>query len=488
MTHPAKLFLFAFITLIGVADFVNAQDVSGVEAVAAIEKTLVDVIARTEKSVVAIARVRKEQPGETFRLEIRPDPFDRRPILPSAPQPTDPDFIPNEYGTGVVIDRRGLILTAYHVLGEDSEYYVTTSDRKVYKALPRAADPRSDLAVLAVDAADLVPIAFGNAAELKKGQIVISLGNPYAIARDGQVSAGWGIVSNLSRKAPATSGELDSAGRTTLHHFGALIQTDAKLNLGASGGPLLNLKGEMVGLSVALAATAGYETAAGYAIPVDQTFRRVVETLKQGREVEYGFLGIQPANLAAQEVLKGMHGIRVAQTVPGTPAAKYGLKTDDIITAVDDTPIYDADSLVLNVGKLPVEAIAHLSVIRDGRPRSVEVKLTKYAVRGKKIVTVPEPLWRGMRVEYPTAMLNTEVRTMGGPPFTGEGVVVTEVAENSPAFSAGIQQGMIITHVGRTAINTPKEFHDAVDNATGHVSLRIADDKKNPVRAVEPGP
>jgi len=119
--------------------------------------------------VVAIARVRRESSGETFRMELRPDPFDRRPILSAVPRPTDPDFIPNEYGTGVVVDSRGLILTAYHVLGEDSDYYITTSDRKVYKAVPKAADPRSDLAVLAIEAADLVPISLGNAAELKKG-------------------------------------------------------------------------------------------------------------------------------------------------------------------------------------------------------------------------------------------------------------------------------------------------------------------------------
>ena len=480
-----KISLIVFLALLGVAGFAIAEEVPGVEAAAAIEKTLVDVIARTEKSVVAIARVRKEQPGETFRLEIRPDPFGRQLILPSAPQPTDPDFIPNEYGTGVVIDRRGLILTAYHVLGEESEYYVTTSDRKVYKALPKAADPRSDLAVLAVEADDLTPITFGNAAELKKGQIVISLGNPYAIARDGQASAGWGIVSNFDRKARATPSESDFAGKSTLHHFGTLIQTDAKLNLGTSGGPLLNLKGEMIGLSVALAAAAGYETAAGYAIPVDKTFRRVVETLKQGREVEYGFLGIQPANLTVQEVLKGMHGIRVAQTVPGTPAAKFDLKKDDIITAVDDTPIHDADSLVLNVGRLPVEAIAHLSVIRDGRPRTIEVKLAKYAVRGKKIITAPEPLWRGMRVEYLTAMLGNEMPTGGGISLAGEGVVVAEVAENSPASRAGLHPGMIVTHVGRTVVNTPKEFRAAVDGAVGPVDLRITDDKNNPVRTVE---
>ena len=207
----------------------------------------------------------------------------------SPPQPTDPDFIPNEYGAGVVVDRGGLILTAYQVLGEESDYYVTTADHKIYKATVKGADPRSDLAVLSIEATDLTPIALGNAAELKKGQIVISLGNPYAVARDGQASAAWGIVSNLGRKAPATPSESDPSGRPTLHHYGTLIQTDAKLNLGTSGGPLLNLKGEMVGLGVVLAAAAGYEAAGGYAIPVDETFRRALETLKQGREVRVRF-------------------------------------------------------------------------------------------------------------------------------------------------------------------------------------------------------
>ena len=238
--------------------------------------------------------------GETFRLESRPTRSAAAWSCSPAPQPTDPSFIPSEYGSGVVVDRRGLILTAYHVLGEDSDYYVTTPDRKVYRAWVKGADPRSDLAVLSIDAAGLVPIALGDATTLRKGQFVITLGNPYAIARDGQASAGWGIVANLARKAPPSPEDSEPSAQRTLHHFGTLIQTDAKLNIGASGGPLLNLKGEMVGLCVALAALAGYETSAGYAIPVDATFRRVLDTLKQGREVEYGFLGIQPANLRPQ--------------------------------------------------------------------------------------------------------------------------------------------------------------------------------------------
>jgi serine protease Do len=488
MFRSVCLRLMTTLTLLGpAASGVFGQEISGLEAAAAIERTLVDVIAGAEKSVVAIARVRKQRPGETFTFELRPDPFGRTMTPAAAAEPTDPDFIPNEYGTGVVVDRRGLILTAYHVLGEDSEYYVRTHDRKVYRAWIKGADPRSDLAVLAIDAVDLVPITFGDASSLRKGRIVIALGNPYAIARDGQPSASWGIVANLSRKAPPTPDETDSSGKQTLHHFGTLIQTDAKLNLGTSGGPLLNLRGEMVGLCVSLATAVGYETAAGYAIPVDPTFRRVVDTLKSGREVEYGFLGIQPDNLKPQEILAGMQGIRVERVVSGTPAARTGgLKPDDIITAVDGHPIHEADSLVLEVGKLPVEAVAHLSIIRGGRPRTLDVTLAKYPVRGRKIITTPASDWRGMRIDYPTAVVDSDPRTQSRMMFFDDGVIVTDVRQGAAAWEAGLRPGMRISQVGRTSVRTPNQFWAAVAGQQGPVQLRLAEDDGNPVRVVGP--
>jgi serine protease Do len=468
------------------AGSVRAQEPSSaLDAASAIEKTLVDVIARTEKSVVAIARVRRERAGETFQLETRPDPFGRRPVPLMPAQPTDPDFIPNDYGTGVVVGR-GLILTAGHVLGDESDYYVTTIQRKVYKATVRAADPRSDLAVLAIEAADLPPIVFGNADDIRKGQIVISLGNPYSIARDGQPSAAWGIVANLHRKAPATPSEADPTGRPALYHYGTLIQTDAKLNLGTSGGPLLNLKGEMIGLSVALAASAGYEAAGGYAMPVDATFRRAVDTLSRGREVEYGFLGIQPMNLQQDEVLGGLQGMRVSQVIPGTPAARYGLKPGDVITAVDGTPLHDSDGLVLNVGKLPADAVTQLNVLRGGKMRMVSVELSKYAVRGRKVVTTQDPAWRGLRVEYPTAMVDDEGRLHGGASVAGDAVIVLEVAEGSPAAAAGLRRGMLITHVDRVPVRTPKEFALATARNPGPVQLRVPGDEKTTTRTVGP--
>lgn len=465
-----------------------AEEGSAAQVVAAVEQVLVDAIGKAEKSVVAIARVQKDSPGETFQFEFRPDAFGRRSLPLPEPAPTDPDFIPNEFGTGVVIDRHGLILTAHHLLAESSEYYVTTHDRKVYRAWVKAADPRIDLAVLAIDAADLSPIVLGNASLLKRGQIVVALGNPYAIARDGQVSASWGIVANLGRKAPLSPDDPEASGKTTLHHFGTLIQTDAKLNLGTSGGALLNFQGEMVGLTTALAAAAGYEQAAGYAYPVDDTFRRAVERLKQGREVEYGYLGVQPISLLPEEVLRGVRGVRVHRVVPGTPADRYGLKPGDLVTRVNGIAVNTPDALVLEVGRLPVESVVRLDVVRETRRVGLDVRLTKYPVGGKKIITTPSPSWRGMRIDYVSANAASEAPQRAGTIFFDEGVLVSEVEEGTPAWQAGLRAGMMVSHVEQSAVHTPKEFHAAVAAKGGPVQLRLADSgESNPLKTVPPG-
>lgn len=425
------------------------------------ERELVAAIEKAEPSVVSIIRVRG-QAGEKPRATL-----------------SEPDFVPNEYGTGVVVDPRGLILTCNHVLGPleesargDSDYFVTTIDRRVYKATIKANDPRSDLAVLEIDASNLRPIRFANAERLKKGQFVISLGNPYGIAQDGQASASWGIVSNISRKAGP---EFDEEGRSlqkeVLHYYGSLIQTDAKLNLGTSGGPLLNTKGEMVGLTTSLAALAGYEMAAGYAIGVDATFLRALDTLKQGREVEYGFLGVQPRNLQPEEQIEQTRGVMIQHVVPGTPAARAGLRRGDIVTAINGSPIYDRDGLMLNVGKMAVEAVVRLSVMRSGEPIELTPQLTKYPTRGEIIITRRDPDWRGVRVDYPTAMLNESPAAETA--LSEGGVIITSVDEESPAQLAGLERMMLITHVGATRIRTPAEFRAAVTGRSGDVSLQV---------------
>ena len=425
-----------------------AQEPSGPAVAAALENLLVDAIARSEKSVVAIARVDNDDAAQG-QLKA---------IIPS-----DPSYVPDGYGTGVIVGRDGLILTYYHVLGLKSRHFVTTCERKTYPAHIKAADPRSDLAVLEIEASNLSPIPLGDAATVKKGQIVVALGNPYAIASDGQASASWGIVSNLGRKVGPRGDDEAAARDDHLYHHGSLIQTDAKLNLGTSGGALLNLKGEMIGLTTSLAATPGYEQAAGYAMPVDDMFRRVVDTLKEGREVEYGYLGVLPENV------EGARGARIEHVESGSPAERSGVKKDDVVTQINGQPIFDKDGLMLQVGRLPVEATVQLTVLRNGEKLPIRVELSKFPVRGTKVVTRQAPSWRGLRVDYASAL---PPRPFMQPDPDGC-VVVTEIEPGSPAADGQLQVGMYINRVDSVQVRTPREFRAAVANKTGDVSLRL---------------
>lgn len=470
-----------------------AADPSALESVTAFQQVIVDAIASSDRSVVSIARVAKVAEGDTARADTQPNMIPFAAVLNAglnqSPDPTNPDFVPSAFATGVVLDRRGLVLTNHHVLAlqEPSDFYITTAARKVFKATVKAADPFNDLAILEVTDTvgdkDFTPIKLGDASTLRKGQIVIALGNPYAIARDGQASASWGIVSNLQRKAASTPDYDIEQGKferkDTLHHFGTLIQTDAKLNLGTSGGALVNLKGEMIGLTTSLAAVAGYEQPAGYAIPVDDTFRRVVEKLKKGGEVAYGFLGVE-----TNKLLNGAVGVRVNRVVAGMPADRAGIRENDVIVRVEDDPIIDVDALMLHVGKLPAATIAKIVVNRDGRTLQRDVTLVKRAVHGAKVVTTPEPAWRGLRVDYPTALEDVLRRAQR----TGERidgcVVASDVERDSPAWKAGLRRGVLISHVGATAVETPEEFQRQVAKERQAVTLRLGTDGRGESKSV----
>jgi S1-C subfamily serine protease len=463
------IFLAIVVSLLSPAT-ARAQDnaVTGQQAALAIQQALVESIARAEKSVVAIARVTRE-PNQRGMLPV---------------DPTDPDFIPNEFGTGVVIDRRGLILTQYHLLKQGDDHWVTTADRRVLPAKIKGADPRSGLAVLSVEASDLAPISLGDATKLRKGHLVIALGNPYAIARDGQVSASWGIVSNLGRKAGPVASDDPRDVRPTLHHFGTLIQTDAKLNLGTSGGALINLRGEMVGLTTSMAATAGFEMAAGYAVPIDPAFLRVIQILKEGREVEYGLLGIQPRNLPAGP---GEGGMLVAHVLPGTPADDAGLDVGDVVTHVNGRAVNDADGLMLEIGQQPVDAWVKLNYLRGGRPRLASVQLTKYPVRGEQIVTNRPAAWRGVEVDYATTAENYDTQARLGLIDYDGCVVIRGVERDSPAWREGLRPNMFIRQAAGVRIRRPSEFYAAVGRNNGpiRIELTLPADQR-PLRTVQP--
>lgn len=471
-------------------------------ALAALERSVVDSIAAAERSIVAISRQRRSAPNDRAVAPGRAEEFDpardadRLGLVPER-TPDDPDFVPRDFATGVIVDKNGLIVTAYHALGDvkNSRYWVTWQ-RKPYEATVRAADPWLDIAVLKIAADNLEPIKFGDAKGLRRGQFVVALGNPYAIARDGQPSATWGIVSNLSRRAPPANDEQrrPAAGGETLHHYGTLIQTDARLPLGTSGGALVNLKGEMLGLTTTLAALEGYETSAGFAMPVDEVFLRTLETLKAGRKAEYGFLGVAPELLSIDERQAGGRGVRVRRTVPGTPAAKAGLQPDDLITHVAGTPIVDATDLIRELSKWPADTKINLTVQRRGvltasatKAVNVPVELSKKYLAGPRppLAETPDAIWRGLKVDYSTAVPRFEQKTRELDP---DGcVLIADVERDSAAWNAGLRPGGFISHVAGQRVSKPQEFHLAVATRSGPVPVRITLlDAKSEVRQVGP--
>lgn len=463
--------------LMGVA----AQEPAALDAAVALEKTVTEAIARAEKSVVAIARYRKG------RLPPAQGGGQPAPFVPGRAGGLD-DTAPNEYATGVVIDRQGSILTNYHVLGDPSENdYRVWVQRRPFAAIGvqkvehvAAGDPWTDLAVLKIEATDLEPISWGDTKDLRKGQFVIALGNPYGIAKDGSVSASWGMISNLGRPLPAAAGESEAApAKDSLYQYGGLIQTDARLNLGTSGGALVNLKGEMIGLITALAASEGYERSLGFAIPVNDVFLRTIETLKKGRKAEFGFLGVSPADLPDAMRRTERHGALVTHVVPGTPAFAASLKEGDIITRVNDEPVYDRNTLMYELGKHPVAAEIRLTVERGaeagrrGRVLKASAKLSKRNVAGAQppYSMALDPSWRGMQVDYATALPQTLLRQVW-PQIPDGSLAVLAVERDSPCWKAGLRPGTLFSQVDGRGVATPDEFFAAVAEKSGPVRIQ----------------
>jgi S1-C subfamily serine protease len=450
------------------------QGPTALDVVAAVESALGDAIAKAEPSVVAIAREKSDN-DETLavrgREPARQGMPDRR-VFAGRFNDTDPfasgEALSFDYGSGVVVGDKGQILTAYHVVKGARALHVRAEGRQSFEAEIIAADPRSDLAVIVpregpgFSPPKLKPLALGDASKLRKGAFLVALGNPFNAARDGRPSASWGILANVARRIDPSPEEV-ARQEIQLRNYPTLLQLDSKLNLGMSGGAVINLKGELVGLTTAAANAAGFDAQAGYAIPMDALGRNVVAALKQGKEYEYGFLGIR------LDVDQGTNRVRSAD--PGTPAAQGGVQFDDLIVAVGDIPVTDADSLVVAINSIPAGEPVTLKIVRRNQTIERTVRLAKLPVKSVVIATNrPEP-WRGLRVDY----TSTLPRAVFGPDIheamAREGVLVTEVVSGSESERAGLRTGQIISRVEDRPVRNPRDFAEAAARLKGPVRL-----------------
>jgi serine protease Do len=442
---------------------------SPLDAAKAVETAIERAAEKAGPAVVNIV-VMREEAAEMWAPEgDSPDaaPDGLRDFLDKLRKRGHPGLRTQGNGSGVIISSDGLILTSEHVVHGASELDVTLSTRKKFRAKVVGADARRDLAVIRIQASGLPAAALGDASALRRGQFVLAVGSPFGFGRDGQASISFGIVSGIGRAIPSIGRELD-------RYYGNLIQTDAAVNPGNSGGPLVNLEGEVVGINAVISSQTGANDGVGFAVPITAETRAIIERLKRGEEIVYGYVGIEIMEVTEEEAKSSGaelgNGAFVARVMPDAPGAKAGVKAGDVVIAVGDKPVRDPDDVIQVVQATPVGEKVPLTVLRNGKKVTLTVEVARRP--GPKDVLASRMMgewWRGMRIEPLTA----ELRTQTGLKESDQGVFVREVRDSSSAAQAELVPGMVIDQVGEKKIANLKEFEDAVGDVQGPVMVHV---------------
>ena len=351
-------------------------------------------------------------------------------------------------GSGFVIDATGYILTNHHVIDGADRVTVTLSDGRKLHARIIGADPAIDVALLKVDAGAPLPAApIGRSGVLRAGEWVCAIGNPLGYVHSVTV----GVVSFLGRKLYDQS--LDD-----------YIQTDAAISFGNSGGPLINARGEVVGITTAISMQA---TNIGFAVPIDQVMN-VLPQLRESGRVSRGFIGVALTNvtteLAAALNLGTSRGALVQDVSPGTPAERAGLRPYDLVIAIDGRSVPSDDELIRAVAARLPGTLAELSVVRDGTSRRITVKLTERPLsqptRASRVRTDLQPVEtrRGGPLGVLVDGLDAAAIRRLGVPASITGVLVTDLDATGPGREARLRRGQIIMEINRRPTASPEAF------------------------------
>ena len=378
-------------------------------------------------------------------------------------------------GSGVIVDAAGIVLTNNHVVEGADEVTVELTDGREFKASEIKTDPDSDLAVIRLaDAKDLPVAKLGDSDKLSIGDWVIAIGNPFEL----ETTVSAGIISGKGR-------ELGGIRRAQF------LQTDAAINPGNSGGPLVNLEGEVIGINTAIASNSGGYQGVGFAIPVNLA-RWVSRQLIEKGEVERAFIGVQMGPLDTKMATKlgvaGRKGVLVNDVVPGSPAAEAGVQELDVITGFDDQPIEGTRALQELVERSAIGRKHRLSVLRDGKPLTLDVAVKPLprdlASRGR---SGPPEAERSGRENYESEEFGLEVvdkSSLAEQAYEGvEGVIVDRVDPDGLAAEAGIGPGVLVRAVGKTETPTVDAFAAAIEkeSAAEGVLLKVRTPRGNSV-------
>jgi len=408
-----------------------AEELSGLRLLEEIQSVLVTLADRVKPAVVNIAPLSSAsaKSGETPR-------GDRGPNNPGT-------------GSGVIVDKEGLIVTNNHVVGDAKEVEVRLSDKSKFIGQVIGRDPDTDIAIVKITpTTDLPTVSFGDSSKVRVGQWVMAVGNPFSLDR----TVTLGVVSGLERDA------------VRLSRYEAFIQTDASINPGNSGGPLFNIKGEVIGINTAII---NYAQGIGFAIPSNMV-QQVTGQLRVRGKVTRGWLGVGiqevTAELAGKFGIKENDGVLVNDVFENEPAARAGLKPGDIIAKVDGRRVETPAGLSRAVAGLTPGTKIELDVIRGGERRTITVDLGERK-EDAVVASIPSPppqpeVKLGLSVQDLTPELADKFKIKDQ-----KGVLVNKVDPGSVAQEQGLREGDLIKEVNRQAVASAEEFKSAVAQA-----------------------
>ena len=436
-----------------------------------------EIVKRVTPAVVNIAVVGGEGGGRERgprRRPLPPGPFGGPPgggppgeeppgmeppgMEPPIPPPPGPPGRPDQSaGSGVIIDPSGHIVTNNHVVENASQITVTLSDKREFQAKVVGADPKTDLAVIKIEAKDLPAIKWADYDKLQVGDLVLAVGSPFGLSS----TVTLGIISALGR------------GNVGIADYEDFIQTDAAINPGNSGGALVNMNGELIGINTAIFSRTGGSEGIGFAIPSSIAVD-IVDSLRKSGKVVRGWMGIAiqevtPALAKSFKLPEQRKGVLVSDVNDNGPSAAAGLKRGDVIIGYDDKEIQNVSQLRNMVARTGVGRTARVKVLRDGKEQVISVKVAERpsdemlakkeaapAAPGES-VKPPDNVLASLRVQP----LDQETMSRLNIPAKTTGVVINQVEPGSPAESAGIQRGDVIQEVNHEVVKSLEDYQKA---------------------------